>query len=93
MAITLTTKSAAEQSIVFAMNKITHDSFFLKILGCQLKLFYQMKPTYLVTNGACPGFCNDNSSRWRPSGANLFGAIYKFSVLDVSGAKRIISGM
>lgn len=70
-------KDRGVQTVTFVQNNYFYDAFFLKVL---------------TLNGACSSFCEDRSGdevqTYRPWGAMLPGASYKFTVLDPNGNRR-----
>lgn len=66
-----------KRTITFVQNNYFYDAFFLKVL---------------TLNGACGSICEeqvqDHVTKYKPWGASLPGASYKFTVLDPNGNRR-----
>eukprot|EP01114_Cavostelium_apophysatum_P009861 TRINITY_DN2316_c0_g1_i2.p1 TRINITY_DN2316_c0_g1~~TRINITY_DN2316_c0_g1_i2.p1 ORF type:complete len:678 (+),score=117.31 TRINITY_DN2316_c0_g1_i2:215-2248(+) len=79
--IVVLTQNESQQSVVSIYNNFFNDAFFLKVLG---------------SNGVCPGWCPSPGKKFpepKPYGVNFPGAVWKYTVNELSGAQRVAQGV
>jgi len=75
-----TTTLASHKTTQGLYNNFFNDAFFLKTMG---------------SNGVCPGWCpsGDKFPSPKPYGVNLPGAVFKYTVSELSGQQRVTQGV
>lgn len=78
------------RTIQAVYNNFFNDAFFLKTMG----ILFHLLTKYVGLNGVCPGWCSSGEKfpDPKPYGVNMPGAVFKFTVSELSGTQRMADG-